>query len=133
MRDDIIPAALAEDVCRAPASPGRLQRFARRLLLSRMARLEHGLLEVHDAEGTERFGQARDGGLRARIEVLHPQFWADAVFGGTATAGEAYIHGLWKCDDLTALVRIMVANRHVLEDVDGRATRLADLGRRVGH
>jgi cyclopropane-fatty-acyl-phospholipid synthase len=133
MRDDIIPAALAEDVWRVPASPSRLQRFARRLLLSRMARLEHGLLEVHDAEGIERFGQVCDGGLRARIEVLHPQFWADAVFGGTATAGEAYIHGLWKCDDLTALVRIMVANRHVLEDVDGGATRLAALGRRVGH
>ena len=71
--------------------------------------------------------------MRARIEVLHPQFWADAVFGGTTGAGEAYIHGLWKCDDLTALVRIMVSNRHVLEDVDGGATRLAALGRRIGH
>ena len=51
--------------------------------------------------------------LQARIEVLHPQFWADAAFGGTTSAGEAYIHGLWKCDDLTALVRILVANRDV--------------------
>jgi cyclopropane-fatty-acyl-phospholipid synthase len=133
VRDDIIPAALAEDVFGETARAGRLQQFARRLLLSRMARLKDGLLEVHDAGGTLRFGEARDGGLRARIEVLHPQFWADAVFGGTTGAGEAYIHGLWKCDDLTALVRIMVANREVLEEVDGGATRLAELGRRLGH
>jgi cyclopropane-fatty-acyl-phospholipid synthase len=53
--------------------------------------------------------------------VLHPQFWADAVFGGTVSAGEAYIHGLWKCDDLTALVRIMVANRTCSRTVDGGA------------
>jgi cyclopropane-fatty-acyl-phospholipid synthase len=133
VRDDIIPAALAEHVFGETARAGRLQQFARRLLLSRMARLKDGLLEVHDAGGTLRFGEARDGGMRARIEVLHPQFWADAVFGGTTGAGEAYIHGLWKCDDLTALVRIMVANREVMEEVDGGTTRLAALGRRVGH
>jgi len=134
MSENIIPAGMAEAVPDARARPSRMQRFARQLLLKRMARLELGTLEVHDAEGVERFGdETRQPELHARIEVLHPQFWADAVFGGTASAGEAYIHGLWKCDDLTALVRIMVANRHVLEDVDGGATRLADLGRRIGH
>ena len=134
MSEDIIPAELA---CSAPEQlirNSRMQRLARRLLLQRMARLQHGSLELHDAEGTLRFGDvAAAGGLHARIEVLHPQFWADAVFGGTTSAGEAYIHGLWKCDDLTALVRIMVANREVLESVDGAATRFAGVGRRVAH
>jgi cyclopropane-fatty-acyl-phospholipid synthase len=134
MNENIVPAGMVDLATAAPARPGRMQRFARQLLLQRMARLEHGTLEVHDAEGTLRFGQAaEESGMRARIEVLHPQFWADAVFSGTTGAGEAYIHGLWKCDDLTALVRIMVSNRDVLEDVDGGATRLAALGRRIGH
>jgi len=134
MNENIIPAGMAEAAADAPSRPSRMQRLARRLLLQRMGRLEHGALEVHDAEGTLRFGtEAGTPGLHARIEVLHPQFWADAAFGGTSGAGEAYIHGLWKCDDLTALVRIMVANRHVLEEVDGGAARLAGLGRRLGH
>ncbi len=134
MRENIIPAGLAPESDQARITPTRLQRFARRQLVARMARLEHGVLEVHDGEGTLRFGSDRSGdGLRARIEVLHPQFWADTVFGGTTGAGEAYIHGLWKCDDLTALVRMMVANRHVLQEVDGAASRLAALGRRAGH
>jgi cyclopropane-fatty-acyl-phospholipid synthase len=137
MSEDIIPASASANAPAAHADklrPTRLQRLARRMLIERMARIEHGLLEVHDAEGSLRFGSAADGnGLRARIEVLHPQFWADAVFGGTTSAGEAYIHGLWKCDDLTALVRIMVFNRHVLEAVDGGATRLTNAVRRIGH
>ena len=134
MREDIIPASEAPVVEDTRIHPTRMQRFARSLLLKRMARIEHGVLEVHDGEGSLRFGgEPGPDGLHAHIEVLHPQFWADAAFGGTTSAGEAYIHGLWKCDDLTALVRMMVANRHVLEDVDGGATRLADVGRRVAH
>jgi cyclopropane-fatty-acyl-phospholipid synthase len=134
MREDIIPAGMAPSSTDTRVRPSRMQRFARRLLLQRMARIEHGALEVHDAEGTMRFGSAAQApGLHAHIEVLNPQFWADAAFGGTVSAGEAYIHGLWKCDDLTALVRIMVANRHVLEDIDGGAKQLAELGRRFGH
>jgi cyclopropane-fatty-acyl-phospholipid synthase len=134
MRENIIPAGMGTGTTDAPTRAGRMQRFARNRLLERLARLEHGLLEIHDADGTLRFGDdGREPALRARIEVLHPQFWADAAFGGTVSAGEAYIHGLWKCDDLTALVRILLANRHVLEDVDGGATWLADLGRRIAH
>ena len=136
MNEEIIPAAMAPTVAHkagAVSAPTRMQRLARRLLLERMQRLQHGSLEVHEAGGTHRFGRREPGGLHARIEVLHPQFWADAAFGGTTNAGEAYIHGLWRCDDLTALVRIMVANRDVLEAVDGTATRLAGLGRRLAH
>jgi hypothetical protein len=31
--------------------------------------------------------------------------------GGTVGGGEAYMRGFWRTDDLTALVRIFVANR----------------------
>lgn len=134
MSEDIVPAELARARPDERLRATRMQRLARRLLLARLERLEEGALEVHDAGGTLRFGEAaRAGGLRARIEVLHPQFWADAVFGGTTSAGEAYIHGLWKCDDLTALIRIMVANREVLESMDRGPMRFAKPARRVAH
>ena len=48
----------------------------------------------------------------------HSQLFADAAFGGTVGAGEAYIRGLWHCDDLTGLVRIFVANRDVMNGLD---------------
>jgi cyclopropane-fatty-acyl-phospholipid synthase len=43
--------------------------------------------------------------------VRNPAFYSDVVFAGTVGAGEAYINGYWHCDDLTALVRLMVVNR----------------------
>ena len=47
----------------------------------------------------------------ARCISTSPQAFADVAFGGTVGAGEAYIRGLWRCDDLVSLVRIFVANR----------------------
>jgi cyclopropane-fatty-acyl-phospholipid synthase len=134
MNEDIIRAELAPTLADDSVRPSRMQALAKRLLLERLAHIRQGGLEVHDADGTRRFGEhGVEGVPQARIEVLHPQFWADAAFGGTTSGGEAYIHGLWKCDDLTSLVRILVANREVLESVDGGATRFAALGRRLAH
>ena len=47
------------------------------------------------------------------------------AFAGTVGAGEAYMQGHWHCDDLTGLVRLMVANRHLMNDVDSSWSRLS--------
>ena len=131
MRENIVPAPMAS---RRGSRATALQRLARRLLLDRLAGLSRGRLEVVEGGESLSFGGTGERtDLAARVEVLDPQFWADAVFGGSTGAGEAYIHGLWRCDDLTSLVRIFVANRAVLEGVDGGATGLAEAARRVGH
>ncbi|MEJ2513985.1 MAG: cyclopropane-fatty-acyl-phospholipid synthase [Gammaproteobacteria bacterium] len=130
-RQSIVPSALAS---RPAPRATALQRAAKKMMTTRLAGLTHGRLEVVDGDEVMRFGG--DGprqDLAARVQVLDPQFWPDAVFGGSTGAGEAYIHGLWRCDDLTALVQLFVANREVLEGVDGSASLLLEAGRRVGH
>jgi len=131
MRENIVPAQLAP---RDSDRPTALQRIARNLMLERLSGIDQGSLEVVESGEIHRFGgTGQRADLAARVEVLHPQFWADAVFGGSTGAGEAYIHGLWRCNDLTALVRMFVANREVLEGVDGGTSFLTELGRRAGH
>ena len=71
--------------------------------------------------------------LRTHIDILDPQFWADAAFGGSIGAGESYIQGHWRCDDLTSLVRIMVANRDVLNDMEGGLATVSAPVRKVLH
>ena len=71
--------------------------------------------------------------LSATVEVVHPQFWADAAFGGTTGAGESYIHGHWRSDDLVALVRIMVLNRDIMENMEGGLAFLTAPLRRIFH
>jgi cyclopropane-fatty-acyl-phospholipid synthase len=112
---DLMEAELAQE------EPGVLTRLGRRLLLATLARIVDGELIVEEDGQRHRFGRrtARCG-LSTTLHVLHPQFYADAAFGGTIGSGEAWIRGFWRSDDLTAVIRIMLINREVLEGVDGR-------------
>ncbi|MBS0387260.1 MAG: class I SAM-dependent methyltransferase [Proteobacteria bacterium] len=105
------------------AEPGVLAALSRRLLHAQLGRLRDGEIRLVDG-GTERRYGARTERcpLGATIEVLHPRFYADTVFGGTVGAGAAYIQGLWRCTDLTALTRIMFVNRAVMDQMDQRWT-----------
>jgi len=129
----IIPEGVAES---ATANGERLlTRVARKALLERLARLRDGEIRLNDSAGSQRFG-ARTArcGLSVTLTVRDPAFYSLSAFGGTVGAGEAYIHGHWRCDDLTALVRIMVLNRSVMEDMEsGLAARGTALLRRLLH
>jgi cyclopropane-fatty-acyl-phospholipid synthase len=130
-RPTIVPEAAAATAGRA----GMLSRLARKVLLQRLALIRDGEVRIQDNGESLRFG-ARTArcGLSATITVRDPEFYSLAAFGGTVGAGESYIHGYWRCDDLTALVRIMVLNREVLQELDtGLAARGSALLRRLLH
>ena len=55
------------------------------------------------------------------MRVHDPRFYAEIAFGGSIGAGEAYMQGYWSADDLTALVRILLSNRDVLDGMEERA------------
>jgi cyclopropane-fatty-acyl-phospholipid synthase len=110
-----------EDGDSLPGSPSALARLGRKLMLAQFARLRDGELRLVEPGAEFRFGQrtARCD-LSVTVFVDHPQLYADAAFGGTVGAGEAYIRGLWRCDDLTALVRLFVVNRELMDGMDSR-------------
>lgn len=114
MSTSILPST--DRTPRQAATP--LTRLCRRLLLSKLAGLQHGQLHVADEHGEQVFGQLDERcALSARIQVLSPRFYPSAVFGGTVGAGESYINGEWLADDLTAVVRILLANFTVVESL----------------
>jgi cyclopropane-fatty-acyl-phospholipid synthase len=116
--------------------PSMLQRIGKHLFLRSLANLRQGELTVFEPATGERhtFGRRTpDCELQATLEILHPQTYADVAFGGTVGGGEAYMRGLWRADDLTALVRLLVLNRDALESMEGAAAVVADPVRRVLH
>jgi cyclopropane-fatty-acyl-phospholipid synthase len=130
MKPSIVPADVEGGVAHGSA----LQRLGRSLFLTKLASLREGELTV--VEGGERrtFGRRTEAcPLRATIEVLHPQTYADAAFGGTVGGGEAYIRGLWRADDLTALIRIFIVNRDVMQSLEGGAAIATAPLRRLLH
>ncbi len=106
---------------------GGFDRFLRQRLLSQMAQLRHGRLQLRDALGTVELGEpaGSDCDLVIRIDVNHPGFYRAVAANGSVGAGESYMDGHWHSDDLVALVRLLVRNRDLL---DGMETGLARLG-----
>ena len=74
-----------------------------------------------------------DPALRATLRVHDPRFYSDIAFGGSVGAGEAYMHGHWSVDDLTALTRILLRNRGVLDGMEDGWARLTAPLRRALH
>jgi len=114
---------------------GRLaDRVARRLLLQRLKNLKTGTLTLVDGDEQFAFGDpAGPGNLRVTVMVTDQRFYRSLVFGGSIGAGESYMAGYWRCDDLTALTRLVVLNEGVLLEVEGGLALLAAPLRKLYH
>jgi cyclopropane-fatty-acyl-phospholipid synthase len=100
----------------------------RRRLLGTLDDLHGGTVVVHDVHGTTLLGHA-DGAdpLRITLHVHDEAFYRRAALGGSVGAGEAYVDRLWDCDDLVALVRLLVRNRDRLDAMETGPARFAAL------
>lgn len=106
---------------------GTVDRFLRRQLLDQLAQLRHGRVLLSDDGEQLEFGEAAAShpDLQIRMEILDPAFYRAVATNGSVGAGEAYMDGLWRCDNLVGLVQLLVRNRDML---DGMETGLARLG-----
>ncbi|HIQ42046.1 MAG TPA: class I SAM-dependent methyltransferase [Pseudomonas oleovorans] len=95
----------------------------RRAVLRQLANLRHGLLLVHEGSEVLHFGTPQSS-QRAEIRVNDPAVWGLVAGNGSIGAGEAYTHGYWSTPDLTAVVRIFVANLDVLDAMESGLARL---------
>jgi len=118
----------------APPVAAALGRWSERLLRAQLARIEHGELTLVDGARRETFGRGTERcALRATLHVRDARFYAETAFGGSVGAGESYMAGDWWCDDLTALVRILLHNRAVVDGVDGGWSRVTAPLRKLLH
>ena len=104
--------------------PGPLDAFLRRRLLAQLAPLHDGQLRVRDAFGEVLLGEG-NAELQATVTIEDPAFYRKVAAQGSVGAGESYIHGDWHCDDLVALVRLLVRNRDLLDGMERGPARVA--------
>ena len=102
-------------------------RFLRRRLLAQLAGLRQGRLVLRDALGTVELGTpaAEHPDRLVHVDVLDSAFYRTVAANGSVGAGEAYMEGQWRCDNLVGLMQLLVRNRDLL---DGMETGLASLG-----
>lgn len=117
----------------APCGP--LDRMLRQRLLAQMRGLRHGRLLLQDALGTVVLGTPASGHaeLVVHVEVLDPGFYRALATHGSVGAGEAYMDGLWHCNDLVGLIRLLVRNRDLLDGMETGWARLGGMALRAWH
>jgi cyclopropane-fatty-acyl-phospholipid synthase len=118
-----------------PAAGG-LERLLRKRLLDLLGSLRDCELRLVDCDGELRLGvpaaHPRDT-LRATVRIRDAGFWRALAGNGSVGAAEAYMDGLWECDDLVALVRILVRNRDALDAMEGGVARIGGWLMRMWH
>lgn len=110
-----------------------IDRILRRQLIARLANLAHGRLVLRDALGTCELGNPAATNLVVHVDVLDSAFYRAVAAQGSVGAGEAYMDGLWRCDDLVALVRLLVRNRDLLDGMESGLARLGGFALRGWH
>ena len=114
------------------ATHSRFVSALRGRLLRQLAGITHGHILLEDASGRAELGEP-GAPLHARLTVHDGAFYGAVAARGSVGAAEAYMDGLWSCDDLVALVRILVLNRTLLDAMEGGAALLAGWLLRAAH
>jgi len=92
---------------------------AARMVLGLLRRLQVGTLDLQLPDGsTARFGQTGESGqsgLRAALRLHDWGVCAAVLKSGDIGFAEGYIDGHWSTPDLTALLKLFIANRELIE------------------
>ncbi|MCR9093915.1 MAG: cyclopropane-fatty-acyl-phospholipid synthase family protein [bacterium] len=91
----------------ARRQPSLFQRWAKTAIDRRLEGLVGGPVRIHDDEGTREFGDGR--GKAIEVWVRSPRLYARLAREGSLGAGTSWIEGDWECNDLPALLRLLVA------------------------
>lgn len=89
-----------------------IDRWSENAFGAELEKLRHGRLTVSAPGALRTYGNGL--GHAARLDIHDRSFFRRVVAGGEIGLGEAYMDGLWTTPDLVTLVRLMLANREVL-------------------
>ena len=119
---------------RVAAKPAFLEGVAQRAVRERLMAIQRGSLDISDGRTVDRYGTASSQhSLHETVRVHDPRFYSEMAFGGSVGAGEAYMQGYWSTDDLTAVMRIILQNRDVLDGMETGWARLTEPVRKMLH
>jgi cyclopropane-fatty-acyl-phospholipid synthase len=105
-----------------PVTAGLGSRWLKNRVLRQLQQLRRGHLQLHVDGEVLSFGQPGSQ-PQAELRVTDPALWSLLASNGSIGAGEAYVHGYWNSPDLTAVIRLFVANLDVLDDLEGGLAR----------
>ena len=101
-----------------------LDNFFKKQFIKNMNNLEKGNVTI-SIDSKEYFIGDKKSSLSCNFNVIHNSFFTLIGSGGLNGAAEAYALGLWECDDIVALIRILIQNQSVMNKFDSGIASLA--------
>ena len=101
-----------------------LDNFFKKQFIKNMNNLERGNVTIL-IDGKEYSIGDKRSSLSCNFSVLHNSFFTLIGSGGLNGAAEAYALGLWECDDIVTLIRILIRNQNVMNKFDSGIASIA--------
>lgn len=96
-----------------------LDQFARTLVFKLFKRLSKGHLIIEELGETHHFGQNQaDAEIVARIFIDQEWVYRKLAFDGSLGAGESYMLGGWRSDNLLSVIQLICMNHDLLISMD---------------
>jgi cyclopropane-fatty-acyl-phospholipid synthase len=114
------------------ASAGLAARLARRAALAALPHIQGGRLTAHLPDGSVHRGGDERAGRHATVWIDDDAFFREFALRGDIGAGEAYMNGFWRADDLATFLEIALLNEAVLPQTSW-LTRLLNVPGDLGH
>lgn len=121
-----------DETRRDVASAGVIARLAKRSALAALPLLRSGRLTVHLPDGSVHGAGDPEASRHATIWIEDDAFFREFALRGDIGAGEAYMAGLWRADDLPAFLEIALLNEQAIPQTSW-VTKLLNVPRDVAH
>jgi cyclopropane-fatty-acyl-phospholipid synthase len=108
-----------------------LESLGRRVIRGSLHQLDSG--RVHLIEAFRRDASPIDPPDGLTVRIHDPAFYSAAAFGGSIGIAEAYMDGLWDCDELPRLIEFIAANRASVRTLESPVAKLLSPLSRVAY
>lgn len=118
----------------ATESFGTVTRFLRQKIHKQLSEITGGRIHLVDGLGSVMLGNDDSASsIHVRLNILSPEFYRQVALNGSVGAGESYMDGLWHCDDLVSLVRLLVINRDLLDGMESGTAKIGGWLMKAAH
>ena len=102
---------------------GYLNAFFKKMFFKKLIHINQGYIEIDMNDKIQSFGDKKSK-EKAYIKIYSDNFFSLIGSGGLNGAAEAYSLGLWKCDEIVILIRIIAKNRKLMTSFDSGFAKL---------
>jgi len=118
----------------ATESFGTATRFLRRKIHQQLSGIRGGRIHLIDSLGSSMLGNDESASdIHVRLDIYSPDFYRQIALNGSVGAGESYMEGLWHCDDLVGLVRLLAINRDLLDGMESGTAKIGGWLMKAAH